>query len=627
MHKLRGVFAKVFVFGLFGLLILSFAVWGIGDVIRGGTSDPIVASVGDREISETEYRQAFNRAYSNLQQRFGGAFDGEMARSIGIPTQVLQQLVDRAVYDEKTTDLGMVVTDEQVREAIFNLPAFQNEAGRFDRLRYDQVLRNNQLSEAQFVASLRQDIAREQVQSALTSAAVAPDALAERLFLYSAERRVAEYLLISLVSMPETRAPEEEELAQFHQDYADSFRAPEYRSLTYLSLVPADFESEITVSEEELRQLYDTRLEELGEPERRELVQMLFDSQADAEAALEKLRAGQSFAAVAEEVTGSEPIELGEVTTNQLVPEVSEAAFAVAEGEVAGPVESPFGWHLINVMSIAPEYVPSFEEVRERLLDDARVDQAVENLIAIANQLDDTLAGGASLEEAADRLALEIRKVAAIDAEGNGEDGESAQGLPDQEMFLRTAFETEEGDESLLLETEEGGYFVIRVDGVTAPAVRPLDAVRDQVAELWTQQEREREAREKADGLAERLRAGETMEALADELETAALTTAPVTRTERDPQRTPSAELSAALFQAQLNDVVVSGSPLGPVVARLTEIVAPDPSSDAEALEEAREAATQALRADLGDLYVESLKAQYGVEVNEERIESIVVGY
>ncbi len=627
MDKLRGIFAKIFVFILFGLLILSFAIWGIGDMLRGGSGDAVVASVGDRKISEPEYRRAFARTYSNLQQRFGGAFDVEMARSLAVPQQVLQQLLDTAAFENKVEDLGMVVTDEQVRDAILAQPAFQNEAGRFDRLRYEQVLRNNQLSEGQFVEILRKDIAREQIVSALAAAAKAPEVLTEALFRYGEEKRVADYILISLVSLPETAPPSDEVLAQFYQDYADSFRAPEYRSLTYLYLKPADFEGEVTVDDEELRRIYDLRQDELGKPERRGLQQMLFETEEAAQAALERLRSGQSFASVAEETTGKAPVDLGVVEAKQLVDEVAAAAFAVQQGEVAGPVESPFGWHLLYVTSLEPAYMPSFEEVRDRLLAEARSAQALDSLIAVANQLDDSLAGGARLEEAADRLALTVHKVDAVDAEGNDQAGQAVSDLPDRNRFLATAFETEAGADSLLIETAAAGYFVLRVDSVIPPAVRPLEEVRDRVRELWIQQERERVAREQAEALAERLRGAETLAALAQELDTSVLTTAPVTRTERDPAKTPSAELSASLFQIQPEDVTISGTPLGPVVARLKQVIEPDPSGDKAALDQIAERTTQGLRADLLTLYTEALKARYGVQVNQQQIDSIVLSF
>jgi len=134
-------------------------------------------------------------------------------------------------------------------------------------------------------------------------------------------------------------------------------------------------------------------------------------------------------------------------------------------------------------------------------------------------------------------------------------------------------------------------------------------------------------ARERAEALAQRLRGGETLAALAEELDTSVLTTAPVTRTERDPAKTPSAELSANLFQIQPEDVTISGTPLGPVVARLKEVIEPDPSGDKAALDQIAEQTTQGLRADLLTLYTEALKARYGVQVNQQQIDSIVLSF
>ena len=161
------------------------------------------------------------------------------------------------------------------------------------------------------------------------------------------------------------------------------------------------------------------------------------------------------------------------------LPEIAAAAFALAEGGVSKPVESPLGWHILQVTAIEPGLEPSFERVHDELAEDLAMRSAVDSIVSIANELDDELGSGATLEEAAELLGLELRAVPAIDAGGRDPDGEVIDGLPPVGEFIPAAFQTQPGDDNLLNETRDGNYFVVRVDSITPSVVRPLEEVRE----------------------------------------------------------------------------------------------------------------------------------------------------
>ena len=174
MNKLRGVVAKILIIFLFSLLILSFAFWGIGDMFRGNLSEANVAEVGDKEISQSDFRRAFANEFGRLQRRFGGQLDVQTAQAIGLTNQVLSQLVNQALFDQNTREFKLQVTDEQVRAEILTFPAFLDPAGNFNRALYEQTLASSRMSEAEFVANLRADIARTQISSAMTDGVAPP---------------------------------------------------------------------------------------------------------------------------------------------------------------------------------------------------------------------------------------------------------------------------------------------------------------------------------------------------------------------------------------------------------------------------------------------------------------------
>ncbi len=622
--QMRSKAAKAVTFLLFALLILSFAIWGIGDIFRVGGQAIVVAEVGDVKITQNEFSRDLSREMNTLRQRFGGEFDVAQAQALGIVDQILQQMITRALFEQKAEDLRMMVGDDQVRAYIFELPVFQDELGRFDRLRFEQILRSNSLSEAQFVATLADDIKRQQIIEAITGASAAPRVLAEALYAYQQERRVAETLSVSADDLPELGEPSEEELQKVHEEHAGRFRAPEYRSLTLIHIVADDLAKEVSVSEEALHEEFEGRRDEFGVPERRGVAQIVLADEAEALAAKALLDDGKGLTEVAQSILGRDPVDLGMVSHEDLdvqLPELAEAAFALDAGAVGGPIESPFGWHILQVNKIEPGKEPDFEAAREELTRELALREAVDAMISIANDLDEELSDGAGFEEAAELLQLELRSIPAIDAGGKDPEGKAIAGLPPLGEFSQVAFETEVGGESLLVETRDGDFFAVRVDGTTPAATRPLEEVRDQVAALWKDLEQDRLTRERAEALAKRIRDGESLAAVAESEGLSVTVTEPVTRQQTESAGLASRELSAKLFEIDKGEVATAPAGNGYVVARLTEIQPADVSGDAEAVERLQDSLAGSLQSDLLSGFIETLRGRMGVSINQRVVD------
>jgi peptidyl-prolyl cis-trans isomerase D len=400
--------------------------------------------------------------------------------------------------------------------------------------------------------------------------------------------------------------------------------APEYRAVSLIHLRPADLAEEIAVTEEELRTAFENRRNEFATPERREIEQVVFSSQADAQAMHERLTAGEDFAAVAEEVLGQAPVSLGTTDGSGLVPALREAAFAVEAAAVSAPVQSPLGWHILRIVAVEPAEEPSFEALRERLRAEMAEREAVDALIGTANALDDELGGGASLDDAAAVLGLSVTRIDAIDRQGLGRDGEAIADLPDPRIFLPEAFEAPTGETGLLRETEEGGFFVLRVDSIDAAQQRPLAEVREKVVTLWRQGEVARLTREKGDALVAELETGKSLDDLAAENDLSIAESQPMTRDETDPARTPAPRFAAAIFE--LDDGAVTGLPVsdGYLITRLDHVVPADASDDSATFEATEQALSQSLKADFFDLFMAALELEHRVEINQATVDEVL---
>ena len=624
--KKRNIVVKAITFVLFGLLIASFAVWGIGDIFQVHPQQVAVAEVGKTRIEQQEFSRALGREINRLSARLGQRMDSQQAQAFGIVDQVVGQLVGRALIDQKAAELGLTVTEDLLKRRIVEDPAFQDDTGRFSRARFAQVMQFSNVGEQEYLESLRRDILRQQLVGAISETVPAPRALAEALFAYREEARSARVLRVPKDTITDVPEPDQAALEAFHEEFSSSFMAPEFRAVTFIHLRAEDLTAEIAISDSEVRDEFEARRDELRVPERRRLVQVVYDDEAAAGAAMDRLRGGANFETVVQQTTGEAPVELGLVELDELPGELAEAAFAPREGEVTEPVETALGWHVLKVEEVVPAEEPVFEDVRESLRQDMALAQAIDSLVSIANQLDDEIAAGRTLDEAGQALDLKVRRIEAIDREGLGLDGEGVPDLP-LDDFISIIFDTAPGEDSLLTETSDGGYFILRVDSVTPAQLRPLEEVREEVVALWRDARQAEKAREIATALAERARNGESLEDIAKAENYALETSEPLTRFEADPVSGVPPSLVTKLFELKRGEFDTVLAPDGHVVFELVEIEAADASSQRTEVTALSSSLSNSMRIEMLEQFMANLRDEYNVTINQTAIDNVLTTF
>ena len=609
------------------LLVLSFAIWGIGDVFYGGARNPTVATVGGSEISAGELSTAFNQSLNNLQRQLGGQIDREQAIQLGLMQQTLRDLVARRLIDLRARDMGITVADDTLRALITQNPAFQT-GGQFDRNRFDQLLRANGLTEDGYLAMLRQDVMRSTLTGSLAGPLSAPVSLVDALYRHRNEQRSGRYLAIDPASITDLPEPSAEELQAYHDAHPERFTAPEFRKITFITLAPEDLSEEVEVSDEQVEAEYQARIARYRTPERRTVEQLLATDRAALEQAAERVAEGASFAEAAEALAeqGVVADQLGEVVRGGLPTELEDAIFATAEGGVSALTESPFGWHLFRVSGIEPETVTPLAEVRDELREELQLTEARDRLPAFANQLDDELAAGIPLPEAAAALGLETETVDAVDRQGRDPADETPGVLPAWPEFLTIAFETPAGEVSLLEETDAGTYFVVQVDEVQPPRLRPVEEVQAELIEAWQAEQRSELARERAETLLARLRDGLTLEALAAEAGVTVQPIAPVKRTDQGLEAGLTPTLIDALFKAPPGTVAKEVVPLRNrfAIVATDEVIAADPAADPDGVAQLRTQLEGEMRADLLSQFEAALRRDYAVEIDNAALDQLI---
>ena len=381
------------------------------------------------------------------------------------------------------------------RSAIAQDPTFQGVTGTFDRVRYEQVLFSSGLTESQFLQDLSGRLLRDPLLGAVVAAPPPPKSIVDTQYAFYAEKRQVTLLYKAHADLPAPDQPAETVLRAFYEAEDQAYNLPELRDISAVVLSPELIAKGFDIPEARVAEEYENRLGQYRRPEERTIAQLVFQDAEAAANAVDRLRNGESWVTVASE-SGGVATELGSMTRENVIPqELAEPAFGLAEPGFADPVQTPFGYHVLWVKAIDPAQTLPLEAVRDEIRQSLALDLAIDELIARANAVEDTLASGSSLEAAADAAEVPVQRFDGVSRTGQTADGGRPANLPAGGQFLGVAFQTGEGETSILTESPDGGYFVLRVDRIIDSAKRPFEQVRERVLTDWTEAQRANQAK------------------------------------------------------------------------------------------------------------------------------------
>ena len=418
MATKSGSFSKGIVWIIILLLIVGLGGFGISNF---GGSVQSIGAVGEREISTEDYYRAVQGEVRAMSAEVGQPLTLEQANQFaqfayGAPLtdRVLTQLITTAALDGETDRIGLSIGDEQVREQVLALPTFQGLDGKFDRETYGEALLRNGLNEREYEDGIRDDTARTLLQAAILGGLNAPAAMSDPILNYVGQRRSFEFVRLDGgdldAPLPE---PSEADLNTYYTENEAAFTAPEQKRITYAWITPDMLIDEVEIDEDALRGLYEERSEEYNSPERRLVERLVFASPEEAAAAVERLTAGEiDFESlVTERGLSLADIDMGDVGQSDLNAEAGEAVFALEGAGITGVVNSDLGPALFRVNAVLDAQVTSFEDAREELLQEFASDRARRVIDAMVGDVEDLLAGGATLEELAEETDLELGQI------------------------------------------------------------------------------------------------------------------------------------------------------------------------------------------------------------------------
>ncbi|MBA2127690.1 peptidylprolyl isomerase [Hyphomicrobium methylovorum] len=608
---------------LFGILCFSFAIWGVADVFHGwGTGS--VAKIGSTSITTEEFRQSYQQELDRVSRQANQRLTAEQGRAFGLDRRVVAQLVAGSAIEQNAEQLGLSLSDKTLVDGIQSDPNFQTD-GKFNRLGFENMLRQMGMSEQHFLKLRRQDELRGMIVESFLAAQTVPKPLFDAIHAHNQEKRVLEWLKIDPEAVT-VKEPDQADLQKRYDDNKTKYETPEYRKVQLLMLTLDDLKKQVEVSDDEITKAYEASKSTYDQPEKRRVQQIAFKDTATAEAALKALRDGtKSFADVAKDAGAKDTdVDLGLVTKSALIdPKIADVAFSIEKDKYSDVVEGRFATVIVRVTQIEPGVTHTLADVKEKVREKLAADKASTGLQNRRDDVEDNRLAGKTLQEVADQLKLTFKEIPAVDATGLAPDGKPVLLSPDLQKIIARVFAPESNNDDTAIDLTDGGAAWVNVLSTEEPKLKPFDTVKDQVKEDYMKAESQRLIGEMAKKITERVNAGEPLSAFEAEAKNKVEKTDPITR-----NTVPQSISQSMMEQAFATAKGKAGH--GPSSDRSTDIVfrVAEVIPAAEATLTEKDELNRRLEAELANQslteYTEGLKKRYGASINQAELNSAI---
>jgi peptidyl-prolyl cis-trans isomerase D len=443
------------------LVILAFVILYVPAFrdADAGTPGETLAKVGGLPITAGEFQRAYVRQRQRMQQIYGGQLDPAMLERLGLEEQVLSGLVEQRLVRLEASRLGLSVDDDAVARAISESPAFQ-ENGRFvGAQEIKRLLELQGVSVREFEDSMREQILAQRLESLVTDGVAVTPQEAEREFRRRTEQVKAEYALVPVERFKAEVAVTDGEVRAAFDARREEFRIPEKRIVSYLLIDTGALQARAAVTDGEISTYYQEHRDEFTEQEQACVSHILVkvkatpaaaeghtdeDARKLAQSALDQVRAGADFAAVARKVSedvgsAAQGGDMGCSPRGRMMPEFDNVAFSLEAGQVSDVVKTRVGYHVIRLNSRKEETVPALAQLKERIRQTLVAQKGAALVTEKVQAVAGALARGRSLEDVARAEGLTVQKSAAF---ARGE----TPAVIDSPLLVARAFELKRGE-------------------------------------------------------------------------------------------------------------------------------------------------------------------------------------
>ena len=504
---------------------------GLIFVFWGGSSSLDFTGSASRDAAEVDGETIpaadASKAWSEAQSRWSQQNDSEIPdeQRTRIQEGILDELVMRKLLELRLDKENYRISETRVLSEFEKIPAFKDENGKYDAAIARQILYSNGLNEVEFFQQYRLELLQNQLQAGIAGSNFLTRAEAQRLVNLQNEEREVEYARFDAAQFTGGAPIDDAAIKAYYDKNGDRFMTTESVSLEYAELRVEQLASQVVPTDADLQKLYDDSRASYVVEERRRARHIVFPVDGDddaaarkqADAVLAEARAGKDFAELArkysKDTTATLGGDMGFVQHSDFVGPFGDALFAMKVGDIAGPVKSQFGYHLIKLEAIQAGEAKPFEAVRAELDSQYRRDEAAKLFGETQEKISEELQGGANdLDKLARDLGLTRGSIAQF-LRGGGAEPLGSSADVQQVVF----------DDSTLNQGKIGGPVAIGEDRlvlvkVTAhhkAEVKPLPLVREEIVVLLTHERGVAAAKAAADALVPKLAGGEQLATLA----------------------------------------------------------------------------------------------------------------
>lgn len=604
---------------LLGLLVLSFAVWGITGASFNFASGSL-ASVGSQRISTLDFQRELLRETQIVGQQIGRGLTPQQAVQFGLDREVLARMINQATLDDRTETFGIGVSEDKIAEQLFDDPTFHDAEGKFDPFRYQQVLINAQLTEEDFLDAQRSSVERQQLVDGLFGGVVVPNALGDVYAAFQGESRTVKYIKLDQRDAPAPSDPTPSELDNFFKTNQAQYRAPEYRNISYIAINQNDFNNADSISDEDARAYYERNENAYRTEERRAIKRITFNSVQQATDAARELKEGLSFSDLQARMNLTDgDISLGFLTKAEVLDKkLADIAFALELNKPSDAVDGDFGKMIVVVDRIEEENVQTFEDAKAEIKRELAVDQNNRDVIAKVDEIEDARAEGSTFEEIAQRLDVKLVKTGPISREAQQENATVLLApIPEQAAVLDEAFATDVGIENNVIEIGREGFLWFEVTEIKPARDRTLDEVHTQAIRDWKAFELEKALDKRAEDIAASVRDGGDITKVAEEEGLIVVTVDDVKRGE------PATGLSGAAvqtaFQGSKDFVAVSKGTSGNqfTILQVAQVTSGTNNLDSEENDQLKDF----IQSDALTVYITRVRDREGSSINAQALE------
>tara|TARA_A200000113_G_C8855055_1_gene351526 strand:- start:259 stop:2055 length:1797 start_codon:yes stop_codon:yes gene_type:complete len=597
-------------------------MWGTEDLVGVGKKQSTVATVGKLDISAKEFYSLYTRQTEEIRKLLGSSLDIKKSREFGYVDRALSSLVNRALFNNEALELGLSVSDINVRDKILKDDAFKDDLGQFSELQFRQLISESGYSEDTYVEGTRQDLAREQMVETIRSSLTIPKIMLKKLGEYNLQERSVDYFVID-VRNEKIDKIEDQELKDFYNANKADFMSEELRNAETLLLDAKEYAKKSTVTSDEVELLYEERKEALIEPEERFLYQILVDSDQKSKSIANKINP-KNFEAIAKKDLGlnKEDINLGWNTKSELPEEIVDDIFNLKEGEISIPLQSGFGWHIIYVSKIKERKEVKFEEVKNKFRNEILFEKGKDAVYDLQDELEDLLASGSTFDEISKILEVKILKSNLIKKNGEFVNGKKEKFK--DERILRTIFNQKLNEEGNIIDTDgDEGLAISLVTEIIPPKQLSFEESKNKILEMITLRNQTNKALKKAEKIKNKVESKKiTFNNQAKKLNLEIKGVQPFSRILPDSSVLPI-PLISKIFESKIKDINYVKRGQTEVIVAQTAEIKNDLVNDKSELKEFEIKLKDDLTIDLLAQFSEALRKKYKITINDDVIDQL----